>query len=160
MTEIVLSIIFLIIFLCFLYKSEKDGQRTDTVIKTYESTLSKVFDSVEGMNNKFLEMTANMQMEHFKQMESITAKQADVFSENVDKLLKLLEEEKEKQEMVRKNEDMIEKITRIGDEENQIEKINENETPLEDMPMLPLKPGQSFNLQIEGDETIYPITVE
>lgn len=133
-------------------KDKKDRERVDNVLKTFENTLSGIFSSVEKTNNKFYDMATRIEIAHFKQLEKQYDKQNRAFDKNVDKLLELLKEKKV-------SEQQVERISTLDkDVPNSIEKEEEIENPLEDISPAQFKNMKGF--QIDGQEEIYPVSIE
>ena len=129
----------------------------EEILKVFENTILQVLTSIEKTNNKFYEMAAKIEVEHFKQLTEITDNQGEVFSKNVDKLLKLLEDRQKKE-----SEQFVEKIEKLSTidtgEQNSIEKEEQIENPLAEFD--PASFRNIKNIQFEGEEEIYPIQAE
>ena len=123
-------------------KCEKDKQE---ILKTFESTILKVLESVEKTNNKFYEMAAKIQTEHFRQLESHSANLMAMVDKHSEDFMELLK----KQEPT--------SITTDLPQENVIEKEDNSESPLEDVTNIPIKEG--IQVQFEGEEEILPINI-
>lgn len=128
-------------------KCEKDKQE---ILKTFESTVLKVLESVEKINNKFMEQSAKIQIEHFKQLESHSANLMGMVDKHSEDFMKLLEQ--------KKADPILEKLN--GDfspSENVIEKEDNTENPLEEVTNIPIKEG--IQIQFEGEEEILPVNI-
>lgn len=126
------------------------------ILKTFESTILKVVESMEKTQNKFVDMAAKIEMAHFKQVEKLNDKHARLFEKTTDKFLKIMEERPKIEKSIL--QELEEKVSRLSPEEtNSIEKEEDNENPLSDFPNMPMKEG--VNLQFEGEEEIYPIEI-
>lgn len=126
---------------------KKDKQE---ILKTFESTILKVLESVEKMNNKFIEQSAKIQIEHFKQLESHTANLMGMMDKHAQDFMELLKEKKE--------EPILQKLSSLDSpQENVIEKEDFQESPLEEVTNIPIKEG--IQVQFDGEEEILPINI-
>lgn len=153
MLELGILLTFLIIFYFMYQKDKKDRDRIDTIMKTFDNTLSGIFDTVQKTQDTFYEMIGKVEMEHFKQLEKTSDKQMVFHATQLDKLLELVREQKSQEEKI------IERITPIDTlERNSIEKEEELANPLGDFDPAMLK--NIKNIQFEGEEEIYPLSNE
>lgn len=133
-----------------IFNHDKCKEEKQEILKTFESTILKVLESVEKTNNKFMEQCAKIQMEHFKQLDKHSANWMGAMGEQADKFVDLLKE--------KKPEPVVEKLT--GDfapVENIIEKEDNTENPLEEITNIPIKEG--IQVQFDGEEEIIPISI-
>lgn len=136
----------------------------------YKRTIAQILTTVDKTTDLFASKLSEIQLQHFEQLEKVSDKQlevfsatvdkqSEVFSATVDKVLKMFEETKEKQQ--EQKQILLDQITRLGDEENQIEeKAEEEQHPLDDSNFIPMKPGMNFNVQIDGEEKVMPIEIQ
>lgn len=131
-------------------KDKKDRDRVDTIMKTFDTTLSGIFQTVQKTQDTFYEMTAKIETEHFKQLEKTSDKQMVFHATQLDKLLELMKEQKSQEEKI------IERITPIDTlEKNSIEKEEEMVNPLGYFDPSMIK--NIKNIQFDGEEEIYPL---
>jgi hypothetical protein len=131
-------------------KDKKDRERVDSVLKTFESTLGGIFDSVTSTNNKFYEMVTKIETEHFKQLEKTSDKQMVFYATQMDKIIDVFD----KKPVI--TEQILDRITPIDTtEKNSIEKEEELGNPLAEFDPAMLKNVK--NIQFEGEEQIYPL---
>ena len=123
---------------------EKDKQE---ILKTFENTVIKVLESVEKISNKFMEQSAKIQMEHFKQLESHSANLMGMVDKHAEDFMQLLKEKPV----------LKEGILDFAPQENIIEKEDNPENPLEEITNIPIKEG--IQIQFEGEEEILPVNI-
>lgn len=154
MIEILLILITFLVIFYFLYqKDKKDRAETAEYRKTYENTIVTVLNTVKETTDTFYEMAARIETKHFEQLQKHSDKQNVFYARQVDKFTELLE----KKEQEQKN--TIEQISRLDSiETNSIEKEEEIEDPLREL--TPAQFANIKNVQFEGEEQIYPISVE
>lgn len=153
MLELGILLTFLIIFYFMYQKDKKDRDRVDTIMKTFDNTLSGIFQTVQKTQDTFYDMIGKVEMEHFKQLEKTSDKQMVFHATQLDKILELMREQKSQEEKI------IERITPIDTlEKNSIEKEEELANPLGDFDPSMIK--NIKNIQFEGEEEIYPLSNE
>ena len=129
-----------------LFNHDKCKEEKQEVLKTFENTILKVLESVEKTNNKFYEMAAKIQMEHFKQLEKHSAKLMGSLEKNTEDFIDLL----------KKPEPMEPVVQRLSDIELPVENAIEKEdieSPFEEMDKIPIEQG--IKVQFEGEEEIF-----
>ena len=125
----------------------------DKILKTFENTILRVLESMEKMQNKFVEMASKIEMEHFKQLEKQSARVTGQLESQTDKQFEMLGKQTEALVKILRPQGSID----TGPIENTIEKEETEPSPLEEMPPMDL---QGTSLKFEGEEQILPINIE
>jgi hypothetical protein len=136
-----------------IFDHSKCEQEKSEILKTFESTIIKVLESMEKTQNKFVEMASRIEVEHFKQLEKQSAR-----------ITGSLEKQTIKQfdAMGKQTEALVKILKPVGGldnlpQENSIEKEDIPEPlTLEEMPPMNM---QGVNLKFEGEEEILPINI-
>ena len=125
----------------------------DDTLKAFENTIDKVLESLEKTQNKFVEMAAKIEMEHFKQLEKHSARVMGILESQTSKQFEAMGKQTEALVKILKPQGSLD----TGLAENTIEKEDTENTPLEDI--LPDN-LQGVNLKFEGEEQILPVNIE
>jgi len=135
-----------------MFNHEKCKEEKQEILKTFESTILKVLESLEKTQNKFVEMASKMQIEHFKQLEKQSARlTGSVEFQTIKQFEAMDKQTRALVEILRPQGSLDE-----GKIENTIEKEDAVESSLEDMPPMDM---QGVNLKFEGEEQILPINI-
>lgn len=138
--------------------SEKKLEEKD-IFNLFTEVVKEMLSSITEQNKEMFKAIKDMQVEHFKQLEKTSAKQLAILQLQNKEFMKHLDKSdtpKPLWENSLKNFDPLEvDPTRF---ENTIEKKEEEQIPLGEMPRIPIVEG--INVRFEDREETFPINIE